>query len=171
MTIKNCPFCGGVCDVGIYGPDADGSPYSYYVGCMDDGCGYRGAEKPSEIEATAIHDRMVMGAAANWADECRKLRQWVDDLQSGMYINCVYCGHRYGPRVDTPVPMADVLKEHIEQCPDHPLSTAQKRIAELVSLCDDLLGVVEDYQPGETVLIARADDILISNRPPRETTP
>lgn len=49
------------------------------------------------------------------------LRQWVNDLQSGMYVNCVYCGHRYGPQDQVPCTMADVLKEHIEQCPKHPL--------------------------------------------------
>ncbi len=38
------------------------------------------------------------------------------------------CGHRYGPREDTPVAMADVLKEHIEQCPEHPLSEAKREI-------------------------------------------
>lgn len=51
----------------------------------------------------------------------RELEQWVNDLQSGMYINCVYCGHRYGPKEDAPVSMADVLKEHIEQCHEHPM--------------------------------------------------
>ena len=49
------------------------------------------------------------------------LKQWVNDLQSGMYINCVYCGHRYGPKKNTPVSMADVLKAHVEQCPRHPM--------------------------------------------------
>ena len=52
----------------------------------------------------------------------RKLLAWIDDLQSGMYVNCVYCGHRYGPRETTPATMADLLKEHIERCPDHPMS-------------------------------------------------
>jgi hypothetical protein len=53
--------------------------------------------------------------------ELEKAEQWINDLHSGMYINCVYCGHRYGPRENTPVSMADVLKKHIEQCPKHPL--------------------------------------------------
>ena len=48
--------------------------------------------------------------------ENERLKQWISDLQSGMYINCVYCGHRYGPK------MADILKEHIEKCPEHPMS-------------------------------------------------
>jgi polyhydroxyalkanoate synthesis regulator phasin len=52
----------------------------------------------------------------------KELEQWVGDLQSRMYINCVYCGHRYGPKENTPVSMADILKEHIEVCPQHPMS-------------------------------------------------
>lgn len=60
-----------------------------------------------------------------------RLEQWVNDLQAGMYVNCVYCGHRYGPEAEVPSTMADVLKEHIEQCPEHPLSHAKARIAVL----------------------------------------
>jgi hypothetical protein len=52
----------------------------------------------------------------------KELETWVNDLHSGMWINCVYCGHRYGPRETTPISMADVLKEHIEKCPKHPMS-------------------------------------------------
>lgn len=60
-----------------------------------------------------------------------RLQQWVNDLQSGMYINCVYCGHRYGPESEVPSTMADVLKEHIAQCPQHPLSEARAETASL----------------------------------------
>ena len=60
-----------------------------------------------------------------------RLQEWVNDLQAGMYINCVYCGHRYGPDTEVPATMADVLKKHIEQCPKHPLFHAKKRIREL----------------------------------------
>jgi len=63
--------------------------------------------------------------------EIGRLRQWINDLQAGMYINCVYCGHRYGPDSEVPASMADVLKAHIEQCPEHPLSHAKARIKEL----------------------------------------
>lgn len=70
-------------------------------------------------------------ALADLFIEIKRLREWVNDLQSGMYINCVYCGHRYGPNSDTPVTMADVLKKHIEQCPEHPLSHAKKEIKQL----------------------------------------
>jgi len=61
----------------------------------------------------------------------QNLKQWVQDLHSGMYINCVYCGHRYGPREETPIAMADVLKAHIETCPKHPLKIAKDEIYEL----------------------------------------
>ena len=61
----------------------------------------------------------------------RRLRAWVSDLQAGCWINCVYCGHRYGPDPGTPVAMADVLRRHVEVCPEHPLSAALARVAEL----------------------------------------
>lgn len=62
-----------------------------------------------------------------------QLKAWVNDLQSNMYINCVYCGHRYGPSDEVPGSMADILKHHIEQCPKHPMSklkTENKRLDE-----------------------------------------
>lgn len=54
--------------------------------------------------------------------ENARLRRWVADLQSGMFVNCVYCGHRYGPDPGTQVAMADVLKAHISECQEHPMS-------------------------------------------------
>ena len=61
--------------------------------------------------------------------EIQRLRQWVNDLQSGMYVNCVYCGHRYGPEDKVPSSMADALKAHIEQCPEHPMSHLKAQLA------------------------------------------
>lgn len=58
--------------------------------------------------------------------EVEQLRAWVGDLQSGMYVNCVYCGHRYGPGETTPVSMADALKAHVEECPHHPMSALRR---------------------------------------------
>jgi hypothetical protein len=62
-----------------------------------------------------------------------RLESQVNDLQEGTYVNCVYCGHRYGPADSTPVSMADVLTQHVEQCPDHPLSAARKQIQSLTT--------------------------------------
>ncbi len=56
----------------------------------------------------------------------KKLRAWVADLQAGTYVNCVYCGHRYGPLQTTPVSLAEVLKKHIAVCPDHPMAQLLK---------------------------------------------
>lgn len=61
--------------------------------------------------------------------ENKQLTQWRDDLQSGMYINCVYCGHRYPP--GSGAVMQEVLYEHIRTCPKHPLAAAEARIKEL----------------------------------------
>ena len=60
-----------------------------------------------------------------------KLQKWIDDLQSGMYINCVYCGHQYGSKEDTPTSMAETLKQHVEECPDHPMSKLKKENSDL----------------------------------------
>jgi DNA-directed RNA polymerase subunit RPC12/RpoP len=58
-----------------------------------------------------------------------ELEGWVNDLQSGMYINCVYCGHRYGPKESTPATAAEILKMHVERCPKHPMSALKTRLA------------------------------------------
>lgn len=48
-----------------------------------------------------------------------QMKQWVSDLQSGMYVNCVYCGYRYGPHTED-VPR-EVLAQHIKVCAEHPV--------------------------------------------------
>lgn len=75
--------------------------------------------------------------------EIARLRRWVDDLQSGMFINCVYCGHRYGPSDSVQPTMQKVLYDHIARCPKHPLSRAQQEIARLKRENERLKGVVE----------------------------
>lgn len=50
--------------------------------------------------------------------------KWIADLQRGMSINCVYCGHNFGPKGSTQAVMSDVLHEHIKVCPKHPLALA-----------------------------------------------
>ncbi len=79
-------------------------------------------------QANKIHELTTRAEAAVRALAERD--QWVADLQSGMYVNCVYCGHRYGPRETTPVSMADALKAHIEECPRHPMSALKRQLAE-----------------------------------------
>jgi hypothetical protein len=59
--------------------------------------------------------------------EIEDLRLWVNDLHSGMYVNCVYCGHRYGPE-DEIDNMQEALTSHVEKCPKHPLSKARDEV-------------------------------------------
>ncbi len=78
----------------------------------------------------------------------QKLQQWIDDCQSGMYINCVYCGHRYGPDDGNHlVTMRDALEAHISVCPSHPLSSAKAEISRLKVLLRELAGPEDD--PGK----------------------
>lgn len=97
---------------------------------------------------TPVTDDPERGYRAHYAEHdhnralCRSLevqrdqyRQWVHDLQSGMYINCVYCGHRYGPQDEVPSTMADALKQHIEQCPKHPMSALRAEKDRLWNAC------------------------------------
>jgi hypothetical protein len=86
------------------------------------------------------------------AEEIGKLRNWVDDLQSGMYVNCVYCGHRYSNR-EAPEPAAEVLKRHIATCPEHPMSAFIKCSTGAAHLIASLLAV----RDGAT------DDLLRAN--------
>jgi hypothetical protein len=69
--------------------------------------------------------------------EVSRLEKWIDDLQSGMWINCVYCGHRYGPNAspttkDFKLTMRKTLEQHINVCPKHPLSIVSGNYNELI---------------------------------------
>lgn len=75
---------------------------------------YRWKTETIGRDAVALIDRLTA--------ENERYKKWVNDLQSGMYVNCVYCGHRYGPEDEVPSTMADALRRHVEQCPEHPMS-------------------------------------------------
>lgn len=82
-------------------------------------------------------------------EELEKLQQWVNDLQAGMYINCVYCGHRYGPNNEVPATMAEVLKEHIEVCPKHPMSALKTELEKIKKADKRLLDLITTRWKGE----------------------
>ena len=84
----------------------------------DDEC----AKLRAELASARAAERALSEKFAKLEAAKALLEHWVSDLQAGKYINCVYCGHRYPP--GTPGVMADVLYEHIKQCPKHPLSRA-----------------------------------------------
>lgn len=82
--------------------------------------------------------------------ELERLQLWVDDLQSGMYINCVYCGYRYGPADEVPATMADALKQHIEQCPKHPMSALKEQNRKLLALLEAMQDDMRSYLPPDS---------------------
>ena len=81
-----------------------------------------------------------------WEDEIHRLNQWVVDLQSGMYLNCIFCGHRYGP-LDEVTPTQVVLSGHIQACPKHLLSRAN----EMLHDAWELLTAVRDIKLQDSV--------------------
>ena len=112
--------------------DESGSCHAHYPRCFEiKGCEGTNTENCATCDfALQICDRLAAYEdtglmpveISGLIPKNARLTQWVNDLQSGMYVNCVCCGHRYGPAKDTPVSMAGVLKQHIEQCPAHPMS-------------------------------------------------
>lgn len=94
-----------------------------------------------------------------------ELQSWVNDLQAGMYINCVYCGHRYGPDDEVPASMADILKEHIEKCPKHPLFDAKQKIERLQNVIKQKDKELYDIKMGLLTIYKAADKLMTGNVP------
>lgn len=103
--------------------------------------------------------------------EVARLQRHVADLQSGMFINCVYCGHRYGPSEGTPAIMADVLKQHIAGCPKHPLFVVSNALRELVETKDmvDKYGKTPEYEKRRELAWSGARDALKGLPKPEQT--
>ncbi len=95
--------------------------------------------------------------------EIERLKKWVGDLQDDCFINCVYCGHRYDPDYEVPASMADVLKAHIEQCPEHPMSKlkaeSDDRVAKAVrdQMEADCKAMCLDCNDGKPVELRRGE--------------
>jgi len=108
---------------------------------------FRKAEETANTLVVALRNDLVCMHQLKQKAEAERdrLQQWVHDLQAGCYINCVYCGHRYGPDDEIPATMADALKEHIEQCPKHPMSALKAELAELKLLAEERGKGLNDY--------------------------
>lgn len=114
-------------------------------------------EEVRKIDLCAdLLDPPAPGVVHKLVEEINRLRQWVSDCQSGMYVNCVYCGHRYGPLQNTPVAQADILKEHISICPDHPMSQIKRKYLDLVNYINSLVVYYNNTDGQKSVL----NDIL-----------
>jgi len=84
---------------------------------------------PSLCTMDVIIQQAINEVTAEKDAEIERLQRWVNKTQSGIYINCVYCGECYGPDDEVPATMADILTRHIEQCPKHPMSALKAEIA------------------------------------------
>ena len=82
-----------------------------------------------EVDITESRLAAAESRAEQAEAELKRYKEWVNDLQSGMYVNCVYCGHRYGLADKVPVSMAESLKQHIENCTEHPMSKLKAELA------------------------------------------
>jgi len=107
---------------------------SLFRGAMDSITSGTHISEGDLVAALKVAAEYIVWLTRKW-NECvvskKKMKAHVDDLQSGMYVNCVYCGFRYGPKETTPVTMADALKEHVERCEEHPMSKLRKENEEL----------------------------------------
>ena len=93
-------------------------------------------------------------------EERDRLQQWVCDLQSGLYVNCVYCGHQYGPEDETPVSRAELLKRHVQECPEHPMSKMKRALELVPPLLKEIRGFANDAFGGPSSLTDCIDLVL-----------
>ena len=124
-----------------------------------------------EIERLTMESNRLSDRDRVYEDN-QRLRTWIRDLHSGMYINCAYCGHRYGPTESTPVSMADILKAHIEVCPEHPMSALKEmndclnaRVASVEEERDEARKEIEKLKA------ERASAVGFTDLPPRPQRP
>lgn len=97
-------------------------------------------QRESEFEQVRGHKWFDIECQANGCqslflkearEEIQRLTDWINVLQAGTYVTCVYCGHCYGPDTEVPTCMAEVLRQHIEYCPKHPMSLMRRELEEL----------------------------------------
>jgi len=90
------------------------------------------ARKLERLEKLVTKTRAACKAnTKEYEKKIKQLKDWISDLQSGMYVNCVYCGHRFKPNPEAFPSQAEVLREHMEKCPEHPLFKAKQTIERL----------------------------------------
>lgn len=103
--------------------------------------------------------------------EVERLQRHVADLMSGMWVNCVYCGARYGPADDTPVTMAEILTRHVARCPHHPMSKLKTAIEDAIQEIRDVRGSTLPAHDVDTALRTiqnRLGDTLAALEPKTE---
>ena len=96
--------------------------------------------EPNEFEMALFYLRQGQKPSPKEVEiitkEIESLQQWIRDVQGKTFVNCIYCGHRYGAASITPVALADIMKQHVAQCPKHPLSVTKKSLEEAATLLE-----------------------------------
>ena len=121
--------CAADLEAGFLAPPSDAAPVAWRWRWWPGGWSYSHF-KPTDISAGAEIQPLYAhpeDAAPVDCENCKTLEQWVHDCQAGMYINCVYCGYRYGPDDEVAPTMQQALYDHIAECPKHPLSAMKRR--------------------------------------------
>lgn len=95
---------------------------------------------PTCIQNLTAYFKIMSGTIfPGMVEETTRLGAWVEDLQSGMYVNCVYCGLRYGPAREVATNQQDMIKQHIAACRYHPMYELAKAAVGAYFLMETLL--------------------------------
>jgi len=96
----------------------------------------------------------------NVIETVERQRRWIEDLQAGQYVNCVYCGHQYGPEDSTPVSRAELLNQHVVACPEHPMSKIKTALELVPPLLKQIRGFASDAFGGPSSMTDCIDLVL-----------
>lgn len=104
-------------------------------------CGHRLREAKRyanrlEWELNSLKERLATCSVA-WAEakaELASAQAWIERLQDGRTLTCVYCGHEYSP--GTPAHGVGALTEHIKVCPRHPMRAYHDIFVKVKEVCD-----------------------------------
>lgn len=97
----------------------------------------------------------------------KELEIWIDNLQSGTVITCVYCGHIHSVQKNShPLTVREALRKHIEICPKHPMSKSktemEAKIKDLHKTIDAYRDVCNEYIPADKLDEANSKVILLA---------
>lgn len=133
-------------------------------------------------QGLSLGRRLANSAFAAVSTECERIsarlneanqtvaaqRRWIEDLQSGQWVNCVFCGHRYIPREASPTDPTALLRSHIASCAKHPLHETREALLELYAWAHELQRFAHHMPDGGAAMqesIDRAKRALADTEP------
>lgn len=67
---------------------------------------------------------------------------WIEDILSEKYVNCAYCGHRYGKENDSA--NMEAVRKHVENCSKHPMAKEKERADKAEALARELVELLKE---------------------------